>query len=447
MKGTKVIRTYWKPVALFLLFLIADGFSAASAENRVYSVVSDLNIRQNPGINSPVMGRMPGAQWVRAEKGNAEWTKVYVPPDINGYVHNQYITSKWIKTHKKERKIFLMSDHDIKKTWDIALGTNPVDDKIQQGDGATPVGRFFICEMLPDPTPKARYGARSLRISYPNPEDARRGLKDQLISKTEYKKIIRQNHALTMPLQNTTLGGSIRIHGGGAGNNWTLGCIAMHDRDIRELYENLPSKNTLVEIYAGKEQDQAVNQEGFLNRRILTSAKQLLKKDCAYTKEATAIIKIGFPMGDFDPKIGVCTDVVIRALRKTGVDLQALLYEDILLNKQRYPNIATPNPHIDHRRTRNLKIWLDHHAASMPDTAKKDWQAGDIVLMDTGITNGTVYDHIGIVSDTKTGSRPLVINLWTIGYRINEMDLLNGNYPAVVGHFRLDHPFRYHAVP
>jgi hypothetical protein len=65
--------------------------------------------------------------------------------------------------------------------------------------------------------------------------------------------------------------------------------------------------------------------------------------------------------------------------------------------------------------------------------------------MDTGIRNGTVYDHIGIVGDSIVDGRPMVINLWTIGYELAAMDLLEGEYPAIVGHYRLLHPFCYAA--
>ncbi len=355
------------------------------------------------------------------------------------------VSDLWIKIWKTERKLLLMSGSNLLKTYPVGLGFNPNDDKIKRGDGSSPIGRFFVCEMLANPGPAKKYGARSMRVSYPDIEDARRGLKDKLISKSEYLKIVKQIDKAQMPLQNTLLGGSIRIHGGGAGSDWTLGCIAMNDDDIIELYSKLPSRNTLVEIYQGKEEDRKINKNGYLGERIIKAAKKLLETGCKYTKNATGIIKMEYPMGDFDSKIGVCTDIVIRSLRKTGIDLQALLHEDIILNPGRYPNIPKPNANIDHRRTRNLKIWFDHHAVK--PAASYEWRPGDIVLFDTGVQNGTVYDHIGIVSNTELNNRPLVINLWTIGYEINEMDLLNGKYPTPVGHYRLTHPYYYDALP
>lgn len=82
-----------------------------------------------------------------------------------------------------------------------------------------------------------------------------------------------------------------------------------------------------------------------------------------------------------------------------------------------------------------------------PVKRPEEWLAGDIVLMDTGINNGTIYDHIGIVSQEKNGQGvPLVINLWTVGCELNEMDLLNGDYPKIVGHYRLLHPYYYGAI-
>ncbi len=439
------MNTDHKAIILFLLFCFS--ILNVRANESVYPVVSDLNVRIKPETQSKIIGRLPAGQWVNAEQVNNEWTKVLFTNNQAGFVSNKYITDLWIKVLKKERKLHLMSDKKKLKTYTISLGFNPLDDKHKRGDGCTPEGRFYICEMLSDPQPKEKYGSRSMRISYPDIEDARRGLKDKIISTSDYHTILRQVNSMKKPLQNTILGGSIRIHGGGIGRDWTLGCIAMNDSDINELFSKIPARNTMVEIYKNQHEDERINKTGSINTRVLKASKKILTSGCSYTKTATGIIKIGFPMGDFDPGIGVCTDVVIRVLREAGLDLQALLYEDIKLNKNRYPGISKPDTNIDHRRTRNLKIWFDHHSDTLTNTAPalapEAWQAGDIVIMDTGISNGTIYDHIGIVSDIKKKKRPLVINLWTIGSKINEMDLLDGEYPVIVGHYRLQHPFNY----
>jgi uncharacterized protein YijF (DUF1287 family) len=431
-------RIIMKIVFISIVLLFS---SEAIAAERFYSITSHLNVREQSNTTSKIIDVLHMGKWVDTFEEKNGWTKIYLDSGKHGYVFNDFISNIWIKILKKERKLLLLSGEEVKAEYPVALGSNPLDDKVKQGDGCTPEGRFFICEMLDNPQPESKYGARSMRVSYPELEDARRGLQDDLIKKHEYLKIVKALHKGQMPAQNTVLGGSIRIHGGGTGSDWTLGCIAMNDDDIKDLYSKLPSKNTLVEVYKSRQADQSFNKKEYLNRKVLKGAKQLFNTECTYTKEACAIIKLKYPMGDIDPKMGVCTDIVIRALRYAGIDLQALLYEDIILHPELYPNIPRANPNIDHRRTRNLKIWFDHHAVSLTNAPPKDapeqWKAGDIVLMDTGVHNGTIYDHIGIVSDRKYKNTPLVVNLWTIGYSLEEMNLLEGEYPKITGHYRL----------
>ncbi len=415
----------------------------------VYPTVSKANIRSAPTVQSKIIGSLSLGRRITTtvNHANSNWLKVNLSANKQGFIFKKLVAQKWIKIWKKERALFLMDGHKPIKKYRIALGFNPVGDKKQQGDGCTPTGRFFICEMLKSPKPKAKYGARSMRISYPNSEDARRGLKEKLISKAAYFQIIKQNKKGIMPSQQTKLGGSIRIHGGGTVSDWTLGCIAMRDEEITVLYDTLPSKNALVEIYNSEKEDLKINTKSYVNHALLKTAQNLLKTNTQYTQEATQLIKLDYPMGDISPNIGVCTDVIIRALRGLSIDLQALLHEDVMTLPGKYPLIKKPNANIDHRRTRILKHWFDQHTRSLtlkpPLNQPQDWLPGDIVLMDTGVQNGTIYDHIGIVSDRYEKKRPLVINLWTIGYQINQMDLLSGDYPTIVGHYRMGHLFDY----
>ena len=80
----------------------------------------------------------------------------------------------------------------------------------------------------------------SLGISYPNAEDAERGLRDGLITKSQYAAIIQANKSKTTPLQNTKLGGDIYIHGRGASSDWTWGCVALEDDNVREVFNSVP---------------------------------------------------------------------------------------------------------------------------------------------------------------------------------------------------------------
>jgi murein L,D-transpeptidase YafK len=137
-----------------------------------------------------------------------------------------------IIVRKGARKLELYSDHVLLRTFKVGLGFNPTADKKQEGDGRTPEGEFYIFTK----NNKSAYYL-SLGISYPNREDAERGLRDSLITKGEYDAILEAMNKKTMPPQYTRLGGLIYIHGHGARSDWTLGCVALENEDIKELYE------------------------------------------------------------------------------------------------------------------------------------------------------------------------------------------------------------------
>ncbi len=137
-----------------------------------------------------------------------------------------------IIVRKAARKLELYSDDVLLKTYKAGLGLNPVADKKQEGDRCTPEGEFYIFTK----NSKSAYYL-SLGLSYPNAEDADRGLRDGLITKTECDAIRAAIRKKTMPPQNTKLGGEIYIHGHGAGSDWTWGCVALENEDVRELYD------------------------------------------------------------------------------------------------------------------------------------------------------------------------------------------------------------------
>jgi murein L,D-transpeptidase YafK len=138
---------------------------------------------------------------------------------------------------KKERKLHLYDDAKLVKTYDIGLGFAPVGDKEKQGDGKTPEGEFYIFTK----NPKSNYYL-SLGVSYPSIDDAARGWREKIISKKEHDAIVKAINEKKTPLQNTKLGGEIYIHGGGAANDWTLGCVALANEDIKELFDALEVK-------------------------------------------------------------------------------------------------------------------------------------------------------------------------------------------------------------
>jgi len=143
---------------------------------------------------------------------------------------------------KEARTLDLILDGHVERRYAIALGRNAAADKSVEGDHATPLGEFYICAK----NPRSRYFL-SLCVSYPNAEDAERGLAAGLISDEEYRQILGALHAGKMPLQHTRLGGEIYIHGHALNEadasapqkDWTRGCIALDNSDMRELYDRV----------------------------------------------------------------------------------------------------------------------------------------------------------------------------------------------------------------
>ena len=140
-----------------------------------------------------------------------------------------------IVVYKSERKLEFYSDQTLLRTYRVGLGFNPVADKQREGDGATPEGEFYVFVK----NNKSAYYL-SLGVSYPNTEDAARGLRDGLITKAQHDAIVEAHRKRTAPPQYTKLGGLIYIHGHGAKSDWTLGCVALENEDMKELYNAVP---------------------------------------------------------------------------------------------------------------------------------------------------------------------------------------------------------------
>jgi hypothetical protein len=143
---------------------------------------------------------------------------------------------------KSRRTLTVFSGGRPVKTYRIALGTNPVGPKVQEGDGRTPEGAFYVCMK----NSESRFHL-ALGLSYPSQPDAERGVRDRLITKREQRAIIEAMRRYRKPPWNTKLGGEIMIHGGGTEKDWTTGCLALSNADIDELFARLPL-GTEVEI-------------------------------------------------------------------------------------------------------------------------------------------------------------------------------------------------------
>lgn len=144
--------------------------------------------------------------------------------------------------------------------------------------------------------------------------------------------------------------------------------------------------------------------------------------------------RIDYPGGDVPADTGVCTDVVIRALRALGTDLQQLVHEDMKANFDRYPAIwgmTRPDSNIDHRRVPNLEVFFRRQGAELPVARlAADHRPGDIVSW--RLPNGR--PHIGIVGPKRVPGTRRYYVVHNIGAGPKSEDVLL-RYDHV-GHFR-----------
>jgi hypothetical protein len=180
--------------------------------------------------------------------------------------------------NKAQRRLELWVQGKMIKAYRIQLGWNPHGPKVRQGDQKTPEGKYFICDHRP-----SNYHL-ALWLSYPNREDARRGLVSKLIGSGPYQSIARRLDKRECPPMDTRLGGNIVIHGQWPGltqelirkhkadpaslgdgyqagdanptavrefQDWTDGCVALFNPDIREIYEFVPDGAEVIIVANG----------------------------------------------------------------------------------------------------------------------------------------------------------------------------------------------------
>ncbi len=146
-----------------------------------------------------------------------------------------------LRVYKSLRRLELWSGQTCVKAYTVALGAEPELDKVREGDHRTPVGTFYVCTR----NDRSRFHL-FLGLSYPNLEDAERGLREGLINRRQYRAIWQAQRQRVRPPWNTPLGGEVGIHGGGTGSDWTWGCVALSNDDIEELWLACPLKTPVT---------------------------------------------------------------------------------------------------------------------------------------------------------------------------------------------------------
>lgn len=165
--------------------------------------------------------------------------------------------------------------------------------------------------------------------------------------------------------------------------------------------------------------------------QIALCAGKLTKTHVTYNP---AYFVIDYPNGDIPKKYGVCTDVVIRTLRKVGIDLQKEIHEDMKQAFEAYPQnwgLKYPDKNIDHRRVPNQMTYFKRKGFEVEISDNKKYLPGDIVAWSLG--NGLT--HIGVVSSIYNSETNNYLMVHNIGAGQVLEDCLF-NY-KIIGHYRL----------
>lgn len=170
---------------------------------------------------------------------------------------------------------------------------------------------------------------------------------------------------------------------------------------------------------------------GIDGKKLVQSARSQIGVTVEYDP---AYRRLDYPGGDVPKKTGVCCDVVVRALREQGCDLQSAVHEDMRKDFRAYPakwGLKKPDANIDHRRVPNLMTYFQRKGfAQSTETNAELFAAGDIVTWNLG---GGIT-HIGVVSDRHNPKGiPFVIH--NIGRGTQEEDVLLQF--QIIGHYRL----------
>jgi uncharacterized protein YijF (DUF1287 family) len=164
---------------------------------------------------------------------------------------------------------------------------------------------------------------------------------------------------------------------------------------------------------------------------LSNAALELIKQDVTYDP---SYFSIDYPNGDVPRGKGVCTDVVIRAYRKIGIDLQQLVHEDMKANFGVYPKIwglTGTDKNIDHRRVPNLMTYFKRQGSEKSISIDaKDYLPGDVVCWNL---RGAIT-HIGIVVDKKSSDNKRNLIVHNIGHGQVLEDILFDF--KIIGHYR-----------
>jgi hypothetical protein len=147
----------------------------------------------------------------------------------------------YVVVRKSKRNVALCKSGKLVKNLRSGLGSKPTGDKVEEGDGKTPEGVFYVPRLVPN---SSYY--KAFLLSYPSTEDAVRGVTSGLITSAQRSQIQSAHAACVEPPQNTALGGDLELHGNGSSADWTAGCVALDDTGIDLLWSSIGVGDSIV---------------------------------------------------------------------------------------------------------------------------------------------------------------------------------------------------------
>ncbi|MDC0335330.1 DUF1287 domain-containing protein [Pseudodesulfovibrio sp.] len=406
--------------SILILVLTATSMAWAGRgvcdDGQTYVLKLSVNLRAGPGADTEALGSLMRNVSLACLGDDGDWNKVSTIGGLVGWVRADLLSNTSIRIHKNERTLVVTQDG----TQVLSLPVNP-------GAKGLSDGRYFGVP-----------ADKRLVLSWPNRQDMRDFLLTGQMAYGTYRKILIEGEQ--------AVGGSgLALCAGPQGGD---ACGAfLSPGDFVRLVALVPN-GARVEIYNSAAADREINRSDELSRRIHLGALEQLKCPAAGLSPESKVPSLAYPGGDIQPDFAASTDIVTRAARRAGLDLQALVHEDTVRHPQRYAALGRSKDGSDaHRHVPTLTVFLKHNALSLAADVHQDpygFEPGDIVVFSTGLTGEGEPDRVGIVDDTfNAAGFPKVITVWDMGQSTDRLDVLGRDNPKVVGHFRMSHLFDY----
>lgn len=377
---------------------------------------SMANIRSEPNTDSVNIGAVVRNTSLACLEEKGGWIRILQAGGLKGWIRGDLVSRVVVRIHKHEQRLVVTEGGRDALVMPITPGKRLLED-----------GRYFVSP-----------GSGILNISWPNRRDLRLALQTGVMTYQAYKNAI-------MAGPENMVGSQLAICR--AGNlNPTCG-VFLAPNDYKDLTTMIPG-GARLEIYAEEKEDLQRRQPDDLSRQILLGALEQLKYPAAGLQPGGNPPQLAYPGGDIQPDFASSPDIIIRAVRYAGADLQALVHEDTLLHPKRYEGLNLGDDFAaSHRLVPVLQTYFMHNALSLPTDSATDpfsFEAGDIVIFSTGEAGPQTPDRAGILSETfdRLGL-PLVITVWDLGQSTGKKKLLGRDSPKVTGHFRMTHLFDY----